>query len=410
MECASNMAELNKWKGEVCGLTPNAMNKRSLGDDKIDESVGIGYTGLAAALERLSRTKTSSSAGAGAGAGAGIGGAGIPTSREKTGDVSQQVHEVHPGQDSGPPFLPPIPGLPNSRGSATERSSAHGRGGDDNNSSGGGHNSLRSHLQNQYQPPRGPAEREREPSLMNYTIKTSSSTRSASRGGGGGGSGDPSDRDRERAQRRMSIANDFDRIVLGHSGSNAGGGGGGGNDGGAGSVSSSGYHRRPSSNHHNNSYTHHTDSNTGADSLLADELDAFEPFKVVRFKADPASQPRWVPRNTNTSSSAGPGPGQGSNNGGDYESHALRESLVSAVESRNAKLAEQLLDRGVPPNLGPNAHVHLLNQAIARHDSEMVRVLLLFGADPNSPDAQGTTPLYTSVVESSLEAATMLLK
>lgn len=369
---------------------------RSLGDEKIDDSVGIGYTGLAAALERMSRSKTSSSIPSSAGAGAGAG-----VAREKTGDVLHHVHELHhPLVDQHPPTLPPIPGLPLSRSSATGRSSAHGR--DDGMGNGGpGHNSpslsLRQHLHNQYQPQ---PEREREPSLMNYTIKSGSSTRSASRGGDRAGGGDRG----ERGERRMSIADGFERIVLGNHHSNNG----------AGSIASSGIHRtdthsqshhnnhnhssHSNSNHHNHtnypgashSYSqNHTDS--AADSLLAEDMDAFEPFKVVRFKADPAAQPRWTPRNT-----------VGADN------HSLRESLLSAVETRNAKLVEQLLDRGVTPNMGP--HAHILNQAIAHHDTETVRILLLFGADPNAADARGVTPLFVSVEESSLEAATMLLK
>ena len=307
----------------------------SLGDDKIDESVGIGYTGLAAALERLTRVKTGLNSSAG-------------TVREKTYDVNHHVHEVPPDALPPLPALPALSGIGNSRnGSNTDRSSGPTR------------EDAASPVYKQ--PP------EREPSISGYTIKTSSS-RSIHR------------------ERRMSVADNFDRTMDGFSSHRTGTGNGSG--------PADHYNNRSNASgslHHTGS-VHHSESAhpTEADTLI-DEMEAFEPFKVVRFKADPHSQPRWQPRNSSGA-----------------DSHDLRQSLASAVDARNSKMVEQLLDRGVNPNLGPNAHI--LNQAISHHDTETIRVLLLFGADANAPDAQGVTPLYMAADASSLEAATMLLK
>ncbi|KAI0157152.1 ankyrin repeat-containing domain protein [Hypoxylon sp. FL1284] len=117
----------------------------------------------------------------------------------------------------------------------------------------------------------------------------------------------------------------------------------------------------------------------------ADDTESFAPYQVLRFKADPLIMPRCSPRN--------PAP---------VEIPSSREALLSAIESGNHDLVEHLLDRGVSSNF--------LNQAIACRDAETVRILLLFGADPNAPDPQDMTPLYLAVEESLGDAVTMLLK
>ncbi|KAK8029108.1 hypothetical protein PG991_006164 [Apiospora marii] len=115
------------------------------------------------------------------------------------------------------------------------------------------------------------------------------------------------------------------------------------------------------------------------------------PIKITRVTADPVKMPRWSPRNSTGSSTP-----------------ALRSALVSAIQDRNSKLVEQLLDRGVPPDTGPESHA--LKEAVLRHDLESVRLLLVFGADPNSPDRDGVTPLFASVEESFIDGASLLLK
>lgn len=86
------------------------------------------------------------------------------------------------------------------------------------------------------------------------------------------------------------------------------------------------------------------------------------PIKIARVTADPVKMPRWSPRNSAGTSTP-----------------ALKSALVSAIQDRNSKLVEQLLDRGVPPDTGPESHA--LKEAVLRHDLESVRLLLVFGAD-----------------------------
>ncbi|KAH6952493.1 ankyrin repeat-containing domain protein [Ilyonectria sp. MPI-CAGE-AT-0026] len=137
--------------------------------------------------------------------------------------------------------------------------------------------------------------------------------------------------------------------------------------------------------------SHHTamsDSEATLEELAGLDLNA---TKVVRLKADPFSMPRWNPRNTAGADTAN-----------------LKTALISAVRGKNHKLIEQLLDRGVSPNTGPD---HLaLKEAVANSDAEAVRLLLLFGADPNGTDRDGVTPLFAAVEKSFLAGAFPLLK
>jgi ankyrin repeat protein len=63
-------------------------------------------------------------------------------------------------------------------------------------------------------------------------------------------------------------------------------------------------------------------------------------------------------------------------------SAALKNTLVSAVEGGKPKIIEQLLNRGVPPDTGSEKNaVHI---AVNRQDVESLKLLLEFGADPDS--------------------------
>ncbi|KAH6609986.1 hypothetical protein Trco_000006 [Trichoderma cornu-damae] len=131
-------------------------------------------------------------------------------------------------------------------------------------------------------------------------------------------------------------------------------------------------------------------SNTGtaeSDALL-EELAGLDlgHSKAVRLKVDPFTMPRWTPRSTA---------------GSDVEN--LRGSIVSAIRGKNHKLVEQLLDRGVSPNA-------VLIEAVNLHDSESIRLLLLFGADPNEADRDGITPLFAAVQNMFFAGAISLLK
>ncbi|EEY23983.1 ankyrin repeat and SOCS box protein [Verticillium alfalfae VaMs.102] len=114
------------------------------------------------------------------------------------------------------------------------------------------------------------------------------------------------------------------------------------------------------------------------------------PTKIIRLKADPMNMPRWTPRHSTTSTTS------------------LKSALAAAVHSKNHKLVEQLLDRGISPETGPD--IHILVDAVLALDAESVRLLLLFGADPNTADKEGVTPLFAAVEVSAIEIARTLLK
>ncbi|PHH88668.1 hypothetical protein CDD83_7252 [Cordyceps sp. RAO-2017] len=128
------------------------------------------------------------------------------------------------------------------------------------------------------------------------------------------------------------------------------------------------------------------------EALIADvtgmDLDS---SKVLNLKSDPFSMPRRRPR---------------SNIDGDKINS--RHALVSAARGRDHKLVMQLLDRGVSPNTGPDAHA--VNEAVLARDAETLRLLLLYGADPNHTDRDGLSPLAAAADKSFLSAAAALLK
>ncbi|KAI8632726.1 ankyrin repeat-containing domain protein [Xylariaceae sp. FL1651] len=128
--------------------------------------------------------------------------------------------------------------------------------------------------------------------------------------------------------------------------------------------------------------------NLNLDDGLGHEI---KPSKVVRLAVNPSKMPRWVPRNSI---------------GADTPS--LKLNLIASIRERNSKAVEQLLDRGVPPDASTDYHA--LNEAIRQHDLEIVRLLLLFGASPNTADSQAISPLVASVEEGFLDAAAILLK
>jgi ankyrin repeat protein len=72
-------------------------------------------------------------------------------------------------------------------------------------------------------------------------------------------------------------------------------------------------------------------------------------------------------------------------------SAALKKTLFSAVEGKKTKVVEQLLDRGVPPDSGPETNS--VYAATYNRDTPTLKLLLEFGASPDAPDKHGSTPL-----------------
>ena len=134
-----------------------------------------------------------------------------------------------------------------------------------------------------------------------------------------------------------------------------------------------------------------TTSKTLIEEIQDIDLNGRHSDKVIRLKADPTAVPRWTPRQTagaNTVSS--------------------KAALVHAVQQQKHKIIEQLLDSGVRPDTG--LEVNILREAILNRDANSVRLLLLFGADPNGFDKDGFTPLFSATDGSYLDGAKMLIK
>ncbi|KAK2609325.1 hypothetical protein QQS21_002106 [Conoideocrella luteorostrata] len=134
------------------------------------------------------------------------------------------------------------------------------------------------------------------------------------------------------------------------------------------------------------------EGSTALDSIVADikalELDS---AKAIHLESDPFNMPRRKPRSSV-----------------DADRPNVKQILVSAVRAGDHKLITQLLDRGVSPDTGIEAHA--LNEAILALDAESVRLLLLYGADPNATDKHGVSPLVAAAEKSYLDGAIALLK
>ena len=87
---------------------------------------------------------------------------------------------------------------------------------------------------------------------------------------------------------------------------------------------------------------------------------------------------------------------------------ALRSTILAAVQQKNHQVLEELLDRHIPPNLV--AELELVHLAVLNNDCGSLRLLLLNGADANSADHDGITPLVAATEMSLLEPARVLLK
>ena len=112
---------------------------------------------------------------------------------------------------------------------------------------------------------------------------------------------------------------------------------------------------------------------------------------VVRIKVDPNAIQKNIPRHADG-----------------FDSMYHHATLISAIRQKNRKLVEKLLDRGVSPSASEEAHP--LNEAVHVCEDEIVRQLLLFGADPNEPDINDVIPLHAAITAGHLPCAVNLLR
>ncbi|GAB7365963.1 hypothetical protein MBLNU230_g7291t1 [Neophaeotheca triangularis] len=115
------------------------------------------------------------------------------------------------------------------------------------------------------------------------------------------------------------------------------------------------------------------------------------PKQAIRIKVDTSTVSRWRPKHTEGATSPG-----------------TQTALLAALRERNYKMVEHLLDSGASPQHA--SECSYLRVAIMNHDLNSVRLLLLFGADPNEKDKDNCTPLYAATEVLFYEAAQLLLK
>ncbi|KAK5165802.1 uncharacterized protein LTR77_008725 [Saxophila tyrrhenica] len=121
------------------------------------------------------------------------------------------------------------------------------------------------------------------------------------------------------------------------------------------------------------------------------ELNEKRNRQPMRVMVDSSKVPRWTPSRPTGTISAG-----------------SKTALLAAVQQQNHKMIEQLLDCGVPVDSGYERS--LLTVAIVNNDFTTIRLLLLFGADPNAKDKDCYSPLFSATQASFLDAAQLLLK
>lgn len=136
--------------------------------------------------------------------------------------------------------------------------------------------------------------------------------------------------------------------------------------------------------------TDHMSSTTGEfEDMIMQLEDDKHSFQAVRIKVDPSAVPRWTPKHTGAANSPG-----------------LKNALINAVQQKKQAVVEQLLDNGVPPEAGPE--INVLREAALNRDGEIMRLLLLFGADVNGTDRNGFTALHAATEMCFIEGAKLL--
>lgn len=113
-----------------------------------------------------------------------------------------------------------------------------------------------------------------------------------------------------------------------------------------------------------------------------------DPWKLVHRTADPSKMLQRTPPQTISTNAA------------------LGRTLVSAVSTGKHSMVEQLLNRGVSPNLEGDKIA--LVEAVAQNDLTSLRLLLEFGAEPNLKPNDGF-PALRYACQYGWEEATRLL-
>ena len=93
--------------------------------------------------------------------------------------------------------------------------------------------------------------------------------------------------------------------------------------------------------------------------------------------------------------------------GPDMDVPLTKMSLKIAIQQHQHRIVEYLLARGIPADDGLD--VEALRLALAKKDGDSVRLLLQYGADPNSIDQDGLTPLHSASQSSFLRGAELLI-
>lgn len=94
------------------------------------------------------------------------------------------------------------------------------------------------------------------------------------------------------------------------------------------------------------------------------------------------------------------------------------DRLMSAIESKDAKVVESVLKSGVNPNVYPNTLRDMrreedlapINAAASIGSTAIVRLLLDHGADPNQADGWNSNPLCAATGPESIETMDLLVK
>ncbi|GAB0135254.1 hypothetical protein EsDP_00003599 [Epichloe bromicola] len=272
-----------------------------LGADRMESELGIGYIGLAAALDVTDHRRQR--------AGSRASEEGIPSYRSPSHHRSAEDHHLAMAEHSHLPVLPPIP--------KTDRATAYGHESVSGESNGyAAHGLDYSHL--------------------------SSNTRYTNSSNGSSYDG--------QLSKRLLLP---DRM---------------------------------------STFDEENETSSSLDEIVADikalELDS---SKAIHMENEPFNMPRRTPRSNV-----------------DADRSNVKQILASAVRAGDHKLVVQLLDRGVSPDTGSDSHA--LNEAILNHDAESIRLLLLYGVDPNAIDKHGVSPLVAAAEKSYLDGAIALLK